>query len=267
MNVIEEILEDLVSGLENLVQKFCHLFLRALEKILELTARALRLIWLALLVLAGVLMFFWCLWEMGSADMLLVRWSGRALFVVALGLLLGYLPGIFKHKSEVAEGHGLGWRLFFIDVLLFLVLSVTNSFRSKGSFVSSWLHPRTATVQDTSKGLLASEPHLRTAPFGRGTLSDQRKLAGRLPCSSEEGLKSQHQGVPVNVTIRNGTPDILEVFWINYQGTRVAYNKLGPGESYVQPTFQGHAWLLAGPHGLCKVLVVATPDTRQISAK
>jgi hypothetical protein len=266
MNFIEEIIEAIVSGLENLVHELSHLFLRALAKLLEFAARFLRVIWLTLLVLAGISMVLACLWEMSSADSLITRWSGRILLVVIVALLLGYLPKI-KRKSEVAERHGLGWQLFFVDILLFLALAATNSLQSNGSFISSWLRSSTATVKDSSNGPLASESHLRSTPVQPGTKSNARKLSGRLPCSSEAGLKSQRQGVPVNVTVRNGTPDILEVFWINYEGARVPYSTLDPGESYLQPTFQGHAWLLADPHGLCKVLVVATPDTRQISAK
>jgi|SRR6185437_1987812 len=265
MNFIEEIIEAIVSGLENLVHELSSLFLRALAKLLEFTARFLRVIWLTLLILAGISMMLAGLWEMSSADSVITRWSGRILLVVFVALLLRYLPKI-KRKSEVAEQHGLGWQLFFVDILLFLILAVTNSL-SNGSFISSWFRSSTAMVKDSSKGLLASEPHLRSTPVKPGTKSNARNLSGRLPCSSEAGLKSQRRGVPVSVTIRNGTPDILEVFWINYEGARVPYSTLDPGESYLQPTFQGQAWLLANPHGLCKVLVVATPGTRQISAK
>lgn len=35
------------------------------------------------------------------------------------------------------------------------------------------------------------------------------------------------------------------IFWLDYNGQRVLYNTLAPGQSYVQQTFLTHPWVIA----------------------
>jgi len=54
----------------------------------------------------------------------------------------------------------------------------------------------------------------------------------------------------------NGTNVTIKTYWLNYNGTRVPYTTLAPGETYKQQTFVTHPWIAVeketdSPVGLC----------------
>jgi von Hippel-Lindau disease tumor suppressor protein len=49
----------------------------------------------------------------------------------------------------------------------------------------------------------------------------------------------------------NGSHRLSSVYWLDYSGQRVLYSTLVPGQSYVQPTFITHPWLVTNVNGAC----------------
>ena len=47
----------------------------------------------------------------------------------------------------------------------------------------------------------------------------------------------------IDLAIRNGLDETVELFWVDFQGTPQPYGRLAPGESRSQSTFAGHSWL------------------------
>jgi hypothetical protein len=52
------------------------------------------------------------------------------------------------------------------------------------------------------------------------------------------------------------------VFWLNFQGQRVKYFDLGPGQTHNQGTFITHPWVVADPTGACIRLFLVTDPTQ-----
>lgn len=53
-----------------------------------------------------------------------------------------------------------------------------------------------------------------------------------------------HTGAATTFTLENNSTETLHLYWINYDGELVLYETLAPGDSAVQPTFEGHNWVL-----------------------
>jgi hypothetical protein len=51
-------------------------------------------------------------------------------------------------------------------------------------------------------------------------------------------------GDPANIEFINDVAFPVSIYWINYSGDRVFYQSVGPNQSYVQPTFITHPWLV-----------------------
>jgi dipeptidyl aminopeptidase/acylaminoacyl peptidase len=61
--------------------------------------------------------------------------------------------------------------------------------------------------------------------------------------------KSIDGGDSTKLEIKNETSDSLQVVWVNSRGRERGYGSVKPGESFVQNTFIGHAWLLKSSSG------------------
>jgi dipeptidyl aminopeptidase/acylaminoacyl peptidase len=53
---------------------------------------------------------------------------------------------------------------------------------------------------------------------------------------------SSRSGAETFLTFVNGTPGVVEIFWLDFRGTRQSYGKLAAGEKRRQHTFGGHVW-------------------------
>lgn len=75
-------------------------------------------------------------------------------------------------------------------------------------------------------------------------------------CSYEGHIKSIAAfSIPTAVRFVNAsTTTTFQVFWLDYNGNRVFYATLGPGQSYVQQTFLTHPWVIAdtSPAATCQ---------------
>jgi hypothetical protein len=75
---------------------------------------------------------------------------------------------------------------------------------------------------------------------------------GQLPSSLEDrSYRSDSNPTPAtaNVFFFNGTHATLGVIWLTQEGLQQKYTDLEPGASYVQPTYEGHLWMLADSQG------------------
>lgn len=75
----------------------------------------------------------------------------------------------------------------------------------------------------------------------------------RLACSQERALKSG-RGNPTSITFVNATDEAMQIFWIDFDGRRKFYASLQSGESYLQPTYVTHPWVVVDTSGQCRGL-------------
>lgn len=68
---------------------------------------------------------------------------------------------------------------------------------------------------------------------------------------TEEGTIRSANGEATNIRFTNSAEGRVTVYWLDRQGSRVEYKKLAKGESYTQPTFVTHPWLIANEQDQC----------------
>jgi hypothetical protein len=81
--------------------------------------------------------------------------------------------------------------------------------------------------------------------------------AGRLKaqrCTMERHLRSLQGAVSTEIRFVNRTAHAVLVYWLNYQGKRVLYQTLSPGQSYVQQTYLTHPWVVTTVNGKCRAI-------------
>jgi VHL beta domain len=79
-------------------------------------------------------------------------------------------------------------------------------------------------------------------------------------CQAEAHSRSLNSNTATSFTIANHTSETLTVFWLNFQGQRVKYFDLGPGQTHNQGTFITHPRVVADPKGDCiRLFLVTTP--------
>jgi len=100
--------------------------------------------------------------------------------------------------------------------------------------------------------LSTAQPSRSTAPVPRTTTA----LALQ-PCRTRASLRSQNSAVSATLTIRNDTTATVSLSWLDTNGRSVFYKRLNPAESYVQPTYATHPWLVEDASGVCQGIFVA----------
>jgi len=73
-------------------------------------------------------------------------------------------------------------------------------------------------------------------------------------CRKEGGLKSIEGAKPTKVTFRNSHHTSVRLYWLDYGGERKLYATIGDGDSYTQPTFVTHPWVVADMADTCIAL-------------
>ena len=103
---------------------------------------------------------------------------------------------------------------------------------------------RTGKLLPTGKALLAGGTGNTAAElFQFGAI---QQLAPQ-SCSYEGHIKSVAAfSTPTAIRFVNNSANVaFQVFWLDYNGNRVFYATLSPGQSYVQRTFLTHPWVIA----------------------
>ncbi len=72
-----------------------------------------------------------------------------------------------------------------------------------------------------------------------------------IKCDNVESAKSVGHSQEATVIFTNYLESEVQIYWINYQGKRVLYRKLAPGDSYRQQSFFTHVWLATNRDGNC----------------
>jgi len=88
---------------------------------------------------------------------------------------------------------------------------------------------------------------------------------GIFRCAREPHLKSEDASFPTAIIFTNRTRDNISLFWLDYRGERVAYKTLRSGEAYTQRTYISHPWVIVGPHGACRKIVLPGSTTRTVT--
>ncbi len=95
------------------------------------------------------------------------------------------------------------------------------------------------------------EPTPVVAPTPAPVL-DPLQLAGQtLSCEALSSLKSVGGGAAAAVTFDNASKAFRVVMWVDGDGAPQTYASLNDGQSYTQPTFVGHPWLITDGPGNC----------------
>jgi hypothetical protein len=63
--------------------------------------------------------------------------------------------------------------------------------------------------------------------------------------------------VRTKIRFVNKTRGVVRIYWLDYRGKRVYYNKLGPDARYVQRTWRTHPWVIVNREGRCIGYVLA----------
>ncbi len=113
-----------------------------------------------------------------------------------------------------------------------------------------WAHP---FPPSTSGGGAAA----KQAPTSASTPTVPGK---RLSCSQETGLRSIASSVSTKIIFKNTSDKAMQIFWLDFAGTRRPYGNVEPGSDRAQPTFVTHAWLITDWAGRCLGIVVAGSD-------
>jgi hypothetical protein len=79
-------------------------------------------------------------------------------------------------------------------------------------------------------------------------------------CAVEEHLRSMNSAIPTEITFINNSTASLRVYWLSFQGKRVFFAEVKPGNSSGQKTFVSHPWLVASsPAEECLGIFMAGP--------
>lgn len=73
-------------------------------------------------------------------------------------------------------------------------------------------------------------------------------IAQRLHPAELAGIKSII-GAATKITFVNGSAQAIRIYWIDYNGNRVLYQTLSPGEEYGLNTFLHHPWVITDEDG------------------
>jgi hypothetical protein len=65
-----------------------------------------------------------------------------------------------------------------------------------------------------------------------------------------------------SIKFENKSSTTVKVIWVDYQGQEKLYQSLGPSDSYVQPTYCGHVWLVKTEDGVEVGRFAATADSK-----
>ena len=128
-----------------------------------------------------------------------------------------------------------------------------------------WSIMVTAALVAASPPRRAQQPQLPCVALKDASLpAGIPPIAAACPTAAmERALRSAQSEAATAVTFTNQRAQPVAVFWINFEGVRVFYATLQPGESYTQQTFVGHPWVAATPdgHALMAFWPGSTPST------
>lgn len=118
----------------------------------------------------------------------------------------------------------------------------------------------------TRAGVSAEPSSLPVSPpplVGTASNSGPRAIGAELQaqsCAGERSLRSISATTATRVEFVNDTSSSKRVYWLSYTGERVHYGTLSPRQSYVQPTFLTHPWVVTDDAGNCGAIFMPTAE-------
>ena len=85
-----------------------------------------------------------------------------------------------------------------------------------------------------------------------------REVVHERPCADERDLRSVRGMTSTNLYIRNTAHEERDLYWLNYDGFRVFYSRLAPGQQTTQQTYATHPWVVTTSTGQCVTIFIAT---------
>ena len=89
--------------------------------------------------------------------------------------------------------------------------------------------------------------------------SATKPLVHERSCSEEEDMSSVQGTTSTVLQIRNGSGAVRDLYWLDYNGRRVFYSRLAPGQDVTQQTYATHPWVVTDSNGRCVSIFIATP--------
>jgi hypothetical protein len=88
-----------------------------------------------------------------------------------------------------------------------------------------------------------------------------------LPASREPALRSFVSEQDTEVEFVNMRATEVVIYWLNYEGKRILYQRLPPGARYVQPTFVTHPWVIATTDNHALMIIQPAPERARITIR
>ncbi|MFQ5974021.1 MAG: hypothetical protein ACE5Q3_16975, partial [Alphaproteobacteria bacterium] len=83
-------------------------------------------------------------------------------------------------------------------------------------------------------------------------------------CDQEARVHSLNSDTRIEVTLISELDSTVNVYWIDFAGTRELYNKLAPNDRVDLATFLTHPWVITDTAGSCVALVLPQEDATTI---
>ena len=85
-----------------------------------------------------------------------------------------------------------------------------------------------------------------------------------MSCDQEKNLRSQATTDLTQISFINRSPETLRIYWLNFDGARVLYASLTPGQTVNLQTYMTHPWLVANDADTCKAIYLPTTSPREV---
>jgi hypothetical protein len=85
--------------------------------------------------------------------------------------------------------------------------------------------------------------------------------------AEDAGITSINSDVETKITFVNNASETIKVYWLSFEGKRVLYHTLKPGEAAEQVTFLTHPWLITDENDNAWQLYYPDAQPRKIEIK
>ncbi|WP_131769312.1 protein kinase domain-containing protein [Candidatus Protofrankia californiensis] len=112
--------------------------------------------------------------------------------------------------------------------------------------------PRAGTDRGSPGGNMPPPPPVAGQPPPAAHAFNFAGNLSRYSCADEGRLASARTTDGVQVTFDNQSPETVQIYWLDFDGSRVAYApSLAAGNAYSSNTYVNHLWLVANSNGRC----------------
>jgi VHL beta domain len=84
-------------------------------------------------------------------------------------------------------------------------------------------------------------------------------------CSNEAQLRSPSSSVAASVVFENNSGQPAKIYWITFGGERKLYKEIASTQSFLQPTYVSHIWVIADSAGKCLQIFAPRTSTEKVA--